>query len=664
MSTENVLSELSVTISDIGGISNRTDSIPPGVTVLAGENATNRSSFLRGVATALGDDRAVVKGDAKEGEVSIELDGDVFSRTVNRRGKGYTYSGTPYLTDEYDLKKAKLFSMLLRDNEIRQYMRTQHKNLRDVLMEPVNTDAIDSEISDLLNRERELEQELDQASNAGQSLSELEDQQATLDGEITELTETIEDIQNEIDEFDRDVDEAEEDNTELKEARQKADSLRARRNDLEQELDSKQSNLKRVSDQLESLSSPDIDEASLRSERDELEEERKQFRKQISRLQSNIKEPLVEIRSVISQLQDESSGLMDSISQFSGTDIDLPDGPLQELFEGGETTDQLVSSAPNICLACGSDIVAGDMDEIDQQYQELLNNASGVISEKRSRQRTVESRISEIEEELSQVSEFEKQQDDLQRRQVSLESRTESIEDEIEAVTEELDVQQETIQELTQEENQELIELHEDRAEARSALESKQNRLQRVQEEISEVERRQSETANYQVQLDDIEEQVDSLRGRVSEIERSLRDEFNERMAEVLDILDYENLDEVKITQQKETVREGRQNVEKTTFSIEITRTGEEGQYMGSLEQLSESELEIVGLVTAVTGYLVHDVGDVCPIVLLDSVDMIDASRLERLLEYIGEYQEYLVAAVLPEEAEALDSDLVTVVDW
>ncbi|MCU4744394.1 chromosome segregation protein SMC, partial [Halobacteria archaeon AArc-xg1-1] len=60
------------------------------------------------------------------------------------------------------------------------------------------------------------------------------------------------------------------------------------------------------------------------------------------------------------------------------------------------------------------------------------------------------------------------------------------------------------------------------------------------------------------------------------------------------------------------------------------------------------------GLVFALAGYLVHDVHDVVPFMLLDSLEAIDSNRIAELVEYFEQYVDCLVVALLPEDADAL----------
>ena len=58
-----------LTVDNIGGIDHADVIFSPGVTILAGRNATNRTSLLQVLMAALGSERVSLKGDAEEGRV-------------------------------------------------------------------------------------------------------------------------------------------------------------------------------------------------------------------------------------------------------------------------------------------------------------------------------------------------------------------------------------------------------------------------------------------------------------------------------------------------------------------------------------------------------------------------------------------------------------------
>lgn len=127
-------------------------------------------------------------------------------------------------------------------------------------------------------------------------------------------------------------------------------------------------------------------------------------------------------------------------------------------------------------------------------------------------------------------------------------------------------------------------------------------------------------------------------------------------MQTILRILDYENIERIWIERAERTVREGRRKVQQGVFDLHVIRSTDEGAtYDDTVEHLSESEREVTGLVFALAGYLVHDLYETLPFIVVDSLEALDSDRIAALVEYFEEYAAYLVVALLPEDAAALD---------
>lgn len=78
---------------------------------------------------------------------------------------------------------------------------------------------------------------------------------------------------------------------------------------------------------------------------------------------------------------------------------------------------------------------------------------------------------------------------------------------------------------------------------------------------------------------------------------------------------------------------------------------------------MSESEREVTGLVFGLAGYLIHDVHEEVPFMLLDSLEAIDTRRIATLVEYFQGYTDHLVVALLFDDAAALDDEYQRVTD-
>ena len=110
-----------LSVENVGGIDTTEIALSPGVTSLTGRNATNRTSLLQALMATLGSEHVSLKGDADHGEVSLTLDGETYTRTLDRRNGTVVFDGDPYLEDT---EAAELFAFLLESNEARQAVST------------------------------------------------------------------------------------------------------------------------------------------------------------------------------------------------------------------------------------------------------------------------------------------------------------------------------------------------------------------------------------------------------------------------------------------------------------------------------------------------------------------------------------------------------------
>lgn len=80
-------------IRGIGGIDETEVEIPPGIIVLTGENATNRTSCLYAIMASMGSNEATLKGDADQGRVEMTFDDETYEQTLERSGNAVRFSG-------------------------------------------------------------------------------------------------------------------------------------------------------------------------------------------------------------------------------------------------------------------------------------------------------------------------------------------------------------------------------------------------------------------------------------------------------------------------------------------------------------------------------------------------------------------------------------------
>jgi hypothetical protein len=135
-------------------------------------------------------------------------------------------------------------------------------------------------------------------------------------------------------------------------------------------------------------------------------------------------------------------------------------------------------------------------------------------------------------------------------------------------------------------------------------------------------------------------------------------------METVLGILEYENLDKVWLERTERQERDGRQKVTTPQFELHVIRSTDDGTvFEDHVSHLSESEREVTGLVFGLAGYLAHELYEDCPFVLIDSVEAIDAPRIATLVDYLKQYADYLIVALLKQDAQALNETYERITD-
>lgn len=636
-----------VSAENVGGITEATVDIPPGVTVLSGQNATNRTSFLQSIMAAIGSDEVTLKGDADEGVAELTVDGQTFRRTLRRANGSTVLGGDPYLEDA---TLADLFAFLLESNEARQAV-VRQRDLRELIMRPVDTDEIQTKIERLDRQRDEIDERLAELETLKEDLPPLTERKQELQAEIEQKREELAAKENEIESADADVDET---RAEKQELESRLEDLRELRSDLESVRSD-------IDVQEESIASVNSELADRRAEREELPDtpmgDREEFDRQISRLRERKRA----LESEVSNLQD--------IIQFNeelldGEETDVGDALTAGDDSNEDLTGQLLESETTTCWTCGSEV---DPERIEATLDTLRTVRQEQMGE-----------IREVEDELEELRADKREREKQQRQRDSLDGEIEDLEAEIEQretrladlrdrrddLSEEVKTVEAEVESLEADDFSEILDLHREANQLEFELGRLESELDEVVDRIATIEDRLNERADLQTEREELSAELETQRTRIDRIEQQAIEEFNSHMDEVLELLGYQNLARIWIDRIEKTVREGRRNVEKTVFELHVVRTTESGAtYEDTTDHLSESEREVTGLTFALAGYLAHDVHETVPFMLLDSLEAIDANRLADLIAYFSDYVQFLVVALLPEDAQALSDEYNRVTD-
>lgn len=652
---------IDIDIKNIGGIDTRTETIPPGITVIVGENATNRTSFLQALMAALGSKRATLKGDAKEGEVSMTLDGNTYTRSLINIGTATPkFSGSGYLDDP---ELANLYAFLLSDNDVRRTVE-QKGDLHEVLMRPIDTEHIDEELASLRKERTEIEVELEKINEATNELPTLEKQRRQLEDKRDALNEEIEELETEVERLQAETlsgeqqDKIEELDERINETQQEIADIETKINEIEARIAGIEQEL--VETGVDSEETVD----SIREQIADLEDRRKSLKELINTFE--------ELEENFSGAADTSRRLLNSNRTIEGlinqlpTDIDIPEGPLTNRTHEriDSPTAQLVEGDAIVCRSCGSEVTADDIRAIIDQYSAIQESLTSEIKTRKTTMNTIEADKKELEQKLR---DREKTRD----RREKLRTELEQQEGKLEEAKDRRDEFENELSEL----RDEMVELDtngeakkEELVDRRTELNTKKNELTRVEQNLEQVAREiknkkdlENKRDELETQYDNIDTQISELKTRVETVEQQLVDEFNDTIDDVLSLLSYQNLTRVWID--RKVIERSKGTNDDTQFDLNIVREGEDGTYKDRFEHLSESEKAVIGLSVALTGYLVHEVFEECPMMLLDSIEMIDGKRIADLLEYFGSKADYLVAALLPEDGAVINNDSVTTIN-
>ena len=627
-----------VTAQNVGGISSADVEFTSGVTILAGRNATNRTSLLQAIMLALGSDHATLKGDADRGEVELSIGDDTYTRTMTRKENTIALAGEPYLDDP---EAADLFAFLLENNEARQAV-ARGDDLREVIMRPIDTEEINAEIERLESDRRDIDNQLEELQNAEQRLPPLEKEKADLEAQIDEKKDDLEAAKSDLESLDATVEESREEKEALE---SKLDDLRETRSDLEQVR-------QRIETESQSISSLEAEHGDVESDLNDIETDTGTDVDEIDRDIERLRERKRTIDSTMGELQ--------NIIQFNEEMLEGDRNDLRSALDYDDehdraVTDQLVEST-TVCWTCGSDVEA---DQIETTIEQL----------RQFRQKNLE-RIRDIEAELDDLQSERREIKQHRERRSDLESQLAGIDDEIEERRErktelaeernelekQLEALESDVETLQSEEFEGILDKHREANQIEFEIGQLSSDLESVIEEIERIESALDERDDLKTEREQVKEALVDMRTRIEQIEERAVDQFNTHMETVLELLDYENLDRIWIERVERQVREGRRKVDRSQFELHIVRTNESGTaYEDTVDHLSESEREVTGLVFALAGYLANEVYEMLPLIILDSLEAVDSDRIATLVEYFSEYAEYSVVALLPEDEQAFD---------
>jgi len=580
-----------VDIRNVGGIRSGEAEIRPGINVIKAENWQGKSSFV----TAL----QVVMGTTELDEEHPLTDG-ASDGTVTLRTPTATYE-TSLVRDDGHVQRTG--DVYLADEQDRvcahlfAFLGEENPvraavrsggGLADLLTRPLDIEDIDEQIGQLQKERRAVDTELDRATDAAEQLPSVQAAVERLEGEIEELETKRDEL--------RDGGGGADSHDELSEKR-------ARHEQLSNQLATVENKIERLEKRLEERE----------RERDDIEIpaepsaganiEAKQSR--IDELETSIT-LLEDLYRVTKRIVDE--GRTDVVTDVERT---LAGDEIDCWVCGSPTSDDDIEDG----LAAIDDRLADRRREraaLREEVEEIQARREE-IERKRHRKRDLESEIGELERNL----------DEERSRRADLQERLAGVEDEIADLEATVDS---TTDQVTDFE---------------SEIKYKRAELRDKREELERLEADAERRSQLETEYDDLTAEIERLRARRNEKKRELAERFEETMADIIDTFE-PGFEAARLT--PKTDAEGRID----DFDLVVARDGQET----SLGALSEGELELLGIVTALAGYETFAVSERVPAILLDGLTALSSANLLSLVDYLRDRTEMLVATAAPEVEE------------
>jgi septal ring factor EnvC (AmiA/AmiB activator) len=667
--------QLELTIDNIAGIDHQRQTFRPGTTLVTGHNASNRSSLLEGLMTVLGSTSATLRTGSEQGQAHLSLGETEATATLTCTDGTTVFDGDPYLTDPHQIRSVEFFAWLSRENPIQQAVRQDGDGLRELLLQPIDTDEIDRRLQTLRSEIDALEADYEAATEEAAELS-------TLKRERDSLTDKRADCQIALDELTAKIDEHSATDTATHNHEEIA-SCQATLEEVQEEIGAakgdrarEQNRLERLTedhaaleDELATLNLPDLDKESLAAQRAEVLTDLEGVRTDIERLEELIAFNRDQLAAATAA-DGDPAGDRESMAAASSdaTQADAPTSvntadtaPASDHHSIQRASDH-ADHAPGdrsdgdgtaeiTCWTCGQRV---HNDRIQETIQQLRQDKRELAA----RRDTLEDTCKELDRKLATCNEHREKRDRLQTRREELETKI----DQTERTLSDLDTRiaertdrvaelQERLDSLSETDHHEqLCALQDERADKRAELARVKAELEAVEDDIEAATAASDRCEELERELEAKRDERDTLRTRRREREQAVIETFNESIEGVLDDLAFEDIERIWL--ERTDAETGGQSDPEATFVLHLARTDDEGVvHRDRLATLSDSEREVVGLVLALAGFRAHDIREIVPLVVLDGIELLDPPRLAALLDSVAEHAEYVITTALADDA-------------
>ncbi|MFC7127958.1 archaea-specific SMC-related protein [Haloferax chudinovii] len=284
------------------------------------------------------------------------------------------------------------------------------------------------------------------------------------------------------------------------------------------------------------------------------------------------------------------------------------------------------------CWVCGAETDASSVTARLDDLAERIDRRTEAAEASRERVEELTERVESREKRRRRERELQTDVRELRERRSDLERRLDDARERDDELGERID----DLRERIESDAEQVTDIESDLKYAKTRLDDAKSELESSESKAEELESLRS-------QRQSLTEEITRLRRRKQEIKKETRDAFDDAIRDVVTLFET-GFESARLTSE---------------FELVVARDGREA----SLDALSEGEVELLGLATALAGYEAFDVAERVPVMLVDRLGGIADENLGRLTDYLSGTATYLVMTAYPEHS-AVEGHDIDPADW
>jgi myosin heavy subunit len=615
-----------VVVENIGGLKHIEADIIPGLNVIEQPNASGKTSFLRAFSLLLTpsgnykDLEYILRSMSTEGFILItDHNGNQIKKTISRNKNTITVAGDDLVTPEISLL-VKRFAICGHDNEILSAVRLG-QNLKSLIGTDNNIiERLKAEIRYKESNLAALTEDLNKDANAAHQKISTEKKRDALLKELSQLEEKYAALKKQHDSM-----------ASVGKETATKEKLNAKSTELQQiefKINDSKKMIKNKNELIEKLSK------EIQSLRRSIE--------QLGEVDNR------EIDKIKKEMQNIDYKIQKTISQQSTLDmtIQATKNVVRELEESPQTNtilDSLSDDSHVSCPVCGQDagirIIKKHIDELMEKRAKTQTTISKLESDKAVLSKKQDILIQKGSEITTAISVIKSKEATINNENGNISLINQAIE-KLEDSKEKLNAE---IKELSKSINDKVVNITIEIAKIKESIGQKKTAIENFNNEIKSYDAVIRGIDNKRLSVAEMKKDVENTKAELHKIELRIQEQFNQIIPEVYSILGFSsNISRISLEQNYDLM------VSRKTDKDSIYRD------MDSIKTLSKSELEVIGLAVMISGYIVNNLKEYFPYILLDELTFLDNKRLKALMDYMEKIAVSIILTKLPPETEKI----------